>query len=353
MKVLVVDGSQGQTHTAVSAVRALAAGGHQVDLAYAGPWNVAARSRFVTRRFEVPGADDAGFAVAVHELLSDGSYDACFPTSDAALAALDWPGAALIDKREMHQRWARVGAPLARSWEFASGPALLADTHVLSFPLAVKAAEKVGDGVPSVWRAAEVSDLTPLRDMSSPVVVEEWLEGEQTALCGVLHEGRLLAAVHQRYLRTWPATAGDACAAVTTEPDLEVEKQVMEALHGYDGLFQTELIDGVVHDVNPRVYGSVSLAVHAGANLPDFAARLAAGHAPSGETVRGRVGVHHRWLEGDLRHVAAAVRSGDLRPREAARVMAPVRGTVHPDLSWSDLRPTLARLRYAARKVTP
>lgn len=352
MKVLVVDGSQGQTHTAVGAVRALAAAGHQVDLAYAGPWNVAARSRFVTRRFEVPGADDAGFAVAVRELLSGGGHDVCFPTSDSALVALDSPGAALIDKREMHRRWDRVGAPLARSWEFASGSAVLADTHVLTFPLAVKAAEKVGVGAPPVWRADDVADLAPLRDVHVPVVVEEWLEGDQTALCGVLHQGRLVAAVHQRYLRTWPATVGDACAAVTTEPDLEVEKQVTEALHGYDGIFQTELIDGVVHDVNPRVYGSISLAVHAGANLLDLAARSAAGHVPSGGTVRGRVGVRHRWLEGDLRHVATAVRSGDLRLREAARVLAPARGTVHPDLRWSDPRPTLARLRYAARSVT-
>ena len=180
---------------------------------------------------------------------------------------------------------------------------------------------------------------------------EEWLEGEQTALCGVLHQGRLVAAVHQRYLRTWPNEVGDASAAVTTEPDLDLERQVTDALSGYDGVFQTELIAGTVHDVNPRVYGSISLATHAGVNLPDLAARLAVGQAPPTSTLRARAGVRHRWLEGDLRHVASGVRTGDLSARQAASILRPRRGTVHPDLVWSDLRPTLTRLRFAARQV--
>lgn len=352
LKVLVVDGSRGQTHTALSTVRALGAAGHHVDLAHTGPWTVAARSRHVRARFAVPGADDTGFSVAVRALLATG-YDACFPTSDAALVELGWTGADLVDKREVQRRWEKVGARQPRSWQFDDGPQMLAAADRLPYPLAVKSAAKVGEGAPAVWRADGRADLAPLREVTIPVYAEEWLTGEQSALCGVLHHGRLVAAVHQRYLRTWPNEVGDASAAVTTEPDLDLEAEVSGALDGYDGIFQVELLGGVVHDVNPRVYGSISLATHAGVNLPDLAARLDAGEAPPSTTVRAPAGVRHRWVEGDLRHVAAGLRSGDLSARQAAAILRPGRGTVHPDLHWRDPRPTLARLRYASRRVKP
>ncbi len=353
MRVLVVDASRGQTHTALSTVRSLAAAGHEVDLAHFGPWTVAARSRHVARRFAVPSADDPDFAAAVSQVRAAGRYAACFPTSDAALVALDWAGAELVDKREVRKRWQHVGAPQPRSWEFGAGPELLRQAATLRFPVAVKSAAKVGEGAPAVWRADGIDDLAPLADIATPVYAEEWLVGEQNALCGVLHQGRLVAAVHQRYLRTWPAEVGDACAAVTTAPDLDLERQVTDALGDYDGVFQTELIAGVVHDVNPRVYGSISLATHAGVNLPDLSARLTAGEAPPATTLRAPAGVRHRWVEGDLRHVASGVRDGALPIRQAASALRPRRGTVHPDLVWSDPRPTLARLRFAARRATP
>jgi predicted ATP-grasp superfamily ATP-dependent carboligase len=350
MRVLVVDGSTGQSHTALGAVRALAAAGHQVDLAHAGRWAMAARSRFVARRHRVPDADEPGFADAVRALLDSGHYGACFPTSDAALVALEWPGAHLVDKRVLQQRSEDADHPRPEGREFASGPELVRYAHELPFPVAVKAAAKAGEGAPSVWRADSAVDLHPAADVTAPVFAEEWLEGEQSAVCGVVQDGQLLAVVHQRYLRTWPVEVGNACAAVTTEPDLALEQRVVETLRGYDGIFQAEVIAGRLHDVNPRVYGSVVLAAHAGANLPDVAARLAAGEPLPDETVRARSGVRHRWVEGDLRHLAATWRSKDRTLREVVRALRPVRGTVHPDLLWSDPGPTLSRLRYAARR---
>ena len=61
LTVLVVDGSSGQAHGPLGAVRALAAAGHEVHLAHAGPAWVAARSRPVTRRVRGAGRRGAGF----------------------------------------------------------------------------------------------------------------------------------------------------------------------------------------------------------------------------------------------------------------------------------------------------
>jgi predicted ATP-grasp superfamily ATP-dependent carboligase len=351
MRVLVVDGSSGQSHGALGAVRALTAAGHEVDVAHAGRHALASRSRDVSRRHVVPGTGDAAFADAVRRLLDRGEHAACFPTSDAALLALDWPGADLVDKRLLAKRCEAAGMPHAASHEFASGAELVARAAGLAFPVAVKPATHEGGDPVGVHRAGSPADLRPLADLPDPVVVEEWLTGEQRAVSGVVHEGRLLAVAHQRYLRTWPVECGISCAAVTTEPDPDIEGRLVAALDGYSGIFQAQLIDGRLHDVNPRVFGSVSLPVAAGANLPDLAARLAAGLA-AGEpvdapTVRARPGVHYRWIEGDLRHVAARLRAGG-PGRRTLRALRPVRGTVHPVLRWSDPGPTLARLRFAA-----
>jgi predicted ATP-grasp superfamily ATP-dependent carboligase len=353
MRVLVVDGSAGQSHGALGAVRALAAAGHEVDVAHASRWALAARSRHATRRLAIPGTEDPGFPEAVRRLLDGGGYAACFPTSDAALVALDWPGAGLVDKRLLRTLCETADVLHPRSQELDSGADLLQRAGELRYPVAVKAAAKVGAGSTSAARADSPADLellAGLAELTDAVVVEEWLTGEQQAVSGVVHDGRLLAVAHQRYVRTWPVCCGIACAAVTTEPDRALEERLVAMLDGYDGIFQAQLIDSRLHDVNPRVFGSVLLAASAGANLPDVAARLAAGEASTGEPVRARPGVPYRWVEGDVRHLLATLRSGESSRLDVARALRPVRGTVHPDVWWSDPRPTLARLVYAVRR---
>ncbi len=180
-----------------------------------------------------------------------------------------------------------------------------------------------------------------------PVVVEEYLNGEQRSVAGVMWRGRLRAVVHQRYVRTWPRDCGVASYAVTTGSDEELESKIEVLLQGFDGLFQCQLIDGRLHDVNPRVYGSMSLAVRAGANLADALCRLAHGEEVGlKRPLRARPDVAYRWIEGDMRHLSQAWRAGETTPWSALRVLRPRRGTAHSDVWLSDLGPSLARLAH-------
>ena len=354
MKVLVLDGSSGQSHGALGAVRALGKAGHRVDVAHAEPRALAARSRYCAERHRIPGTDAPDFAEQVRRLMEAGGYDSCLPTSDAALVALDWPGADLVDKRVVRRRWAEAGGPGTRTWELGSGAELLDRAGELPFPVAVKSAVKAGAGETGVWRADSAADLARLATSSEPVFVEEWLEGEQRAVAGVVAQGRLRAVVHQRYVRTWPRDCGVASAAVTTGPDLELEQRLVRLLRGYDGIFQCQLIGGHLHDVNPRVFGSVLLGYRAGVNLPHLAVTATSGadQGPGAEPVRGRPGVRYRWLEGDLRHVLAAARDGAGGRSGLWGALRPEPGTVHPDLWLSDPAPTLARARFAVRRAS-
>lgn len=352
MRVLLVDGSSGQSHGAVGAVRALANAGHEVDVAHAEPLALAAWSRHRARKMRIPSTEDPRFAEVVRTLLEHGRYDACLPSSDAAMVALDWPGAELVDKRVVRERWARAGGPATKSWEFASGVDLLDRAAELpSFPVAVKSAVKSGPGASGVFRADSVTDLEAVAQARQPVFVEEWLSGVQVAVTGIISQGRLLAVTHQRYLRTWPVECGIACAAVTTEPDLELEELVANLLGDHEGIFQCQLIDGRLHDVNPRVFGSLLLAYRAGVNLPHLAVTLAAGQLAANDApVRGRPGFHYRWVEGDLRHLKQVRGRSEVASSDLARALRPVRHTIHPDVWLSDPVPTAARLLYAGRQ---
>jgi len=97
------------------------------------------------------------------------------------------------------------------------------------------------------------------------------------------------------------------------------------------------------------VYGSLPLAVAAGANLPAIACRAAAGEHGS-DIVRARPGVCYRWLEGDFRRVLHDVRHGSLTLRAAGRALWPRRGTAHSVESVRDPGPGLVRLMGAARR---
>jgi predicted ATP-grasp superfamily ATP-dependent carboligase len=173
-------------------------------------------------------------------------------------------------------------------------------------------------------------------------VVQPFLTDGMRAVCGVLHEGRFVALVHQRYLRIWPPDAGTACAAVTTEPDEQLEQRLLRLLDGHEGLFQVQLLGDFVIDVNPRLYGSLPLAVASGANLPALWCEVLAGQGPR-ELVRGRAGVHYRWTDADLRAIGFALAGRRMPLGALLDAVRPRRGTAHSISTLSDLRPLLSR----------
>jgi predicted ATP-grasp superfamily ATP-dependent carboligase len=165
-------------------------------------------------------------------------------------------------------------------------------------------------------------------------------------VAGVIDEGELLGISVSRYARTWPPHAGSASASVTIEPPdglVESSRRLLAAI-GWRGIFDLEfleLADGrhATIDLNPRVYGSMALAIAAGANLPAIWVGLLRGdrRAP----ILARPGVHYRWEEGEVRAVLRAVLRG--RMGELASVVRPRRHTVWALTRIGDPGPLVAR----------
>jgi predicted ATP-grasp superfamily ATP-dependent carboligase len=195
------------------------------------------------------------------------------------------------------------------------------------------------------------SELEAVAHRAGPLVVQPFLAENLRAMAGVLWDGSLVAVVHQRYLRTWPGECGTACAAQTVGPDLQLEERLLRLLDGYEGIFQAQLAGDSLLDLNPRVYGSLPLAVAAGANLPAIYCDLLAGKEV--RPVRAGPGVFYRWIEGDLRHVAWAVRAGRMGLGAALLALRPRRRAAHSTEWLRDPMPVVARLRHAATARRP
>jgi len=133
-------------------------------------------------------------------------------------------------------------------------------------------------------------------------------------------------------------------------PDTELESRVLDVLGDYQGIFQVQLIGAHLLDINPRVYGSLPLAVASGANLPAVYCDLLGGRkleAPK----RAEPGVRYRWTEGDARALAGGVRAHDLSMAEAVRALRPRRRTAHSLEDVRDLKPLLLRGYNVVRRL--
>jgi predicted ATP-grasp superfamily ATP-dependent carboligase len=347
--VVVSDHVDGRSRSAVAAVRALGTAGYRPVVTVSGRRSAAAVSRSCAGVLHTPRPGTAGYREAVEEYADAHGAAPVVAASDAVLVALGRPGADLVDKAVLAKRAVAAGLRVPPTRDFVNGTAVLAAADDLRYPMVVKAVVKT---LPSevAHRVDSAHELTAaVTALSGPVVVQPFVEGTMRAVGGVIRDGRLLAVVHQRYVRIWPPDAGTASAAITTDPDLELEARLPELLDGHDGVFQVQLIGDQVIDVNPRVYGSLPLAVAAGANLPAIACRAETGSLGD-RVLRGRPGVRYRWLEGDLRRVVHDVRMRNLPLRAALRALQPHRGTAHSVESFRDPGPILVRLTEAARR---
>jgi hypothetical protein len=295
---------------------------------------------------------EEGYAASVRAELSRGRYLVSLPSSDASLMALGAPVGHLVDKAALSARAIDAGLPVPPTRVFAGRTEVLDSVNDLDFPVVVKP-------VISRFPARRVGSPTELADSFTddvPVIVQPFLLDQLHAVAGVVWNGRLVAAVHQRYFRTWPPDCGTACAAETIDGDPVLEERLLRVLHGYEGIFQAQLAGPHLLDLNPRVYGSLPLAVAAGVNLVAIYCSLV--QAPQGgrvpgldfKPIRARPGVFYRWIEGDVRNLWNAVRIGRLTVPKALRQLRPRRGAAHSTESLQDPKPAIARFNHALRR---
>ena len=186
------------------------------------------------------------------------------------------------------------------------------------------------------------------------LLIQTFIPGQLGAVCGVAWYGEIVTAVHQVARRIWPPDTGVSAYAETVAPDRVLQEQVasLVRLLAWSGIFQAQFMradNGAYFiDFNPRIYGSLALAVAAGANLPAIWVSLLTGSRV--ETGPYRVGFRYRSEELDIRALLHLLRGG--RPLAACRGLIPRRPTTHAVANLTDPLPLLTSLAKARRRLT-
>jgi predicted ATP-grasp superfamily ATP-dependent carboligase len=160
----------------------------------------------------------------------------------------------------------------------------------------------------------ELRGLSGSPGLGCGALIQEFVPGWGEGLFFAAAGGRSLARFAHRRLREKPPSGGVAVLCESIEPDEELARageRLLERLawHGVAMLEFRRTPEGraVLMELNPRLWGSLQLAIDAGL---DFARLLLAlhGDAPLPE-LDFRPGVRSRWLLGDVDHLLIQLRA--------------------------------------------
>ncbi len=195
---------------------------------------------------------------------------------------------------------------------------------------------------------------TAVRLLGDRYLVQGIEKGPVLSFAGVFAGGRLLGEAMSRYRRTWHPEAGNVSFSQTVAVPDELRVRIVGLLQelGWEGLFELELIERkpggwAAIDLNPRPYGSLALAIGAGANLPAVWCAHVLGLSP--DPVSAKQGVLYRWEDADLRHGLWQARRR--KTRAAAEVLRVHRGVVHAYFAPGDPGPLVARAVFLAKST--
>ena len=327
----------------LAACRSLHTAGYAISAAAFNRFAATHWSRDCSERLRMadPGQDAELFVEDLRQQLTRRRYAVLVPGSDRALLAIS-------QRRERLQDLTRLGLPTPTDVERSLNREIMAEVaatvgfspaesirctsleegrtaaRAVGFPLILKAprtAAHVDDAVqktPSTQRVATEQELAEAIPAYPGVFLVQKVEsGLPLSFGGVIAGGRLLGVAVARYRRTWPVSAGNAAFAetVAASPMLEEMVRALMVSLGWEGIFELELIQAagdrfVPIDLNPRPYGSMTLAAAAGAPLPAIWCNWLLGHDP--RPMRARPGYRYRCEDADLRHLLWQLRHGNL-----------------------------------------
>jgi predicted ATP-grasp superfamily ATP-dependent carboligase len=317
MKVLVFGDDTGPC---LAAARSFARRGIEVHLTTQDGQGAASRSRFVARVHPLPlyRGDGAGWLEALREICAAHAYVLLVPTSDSSLEQLlkhqaDLPGmtlavpnpeaaAAFTDKALTRQLAMELEVPIAEGTRIEKIDGRWGLEADLPLPVVLKRRRS--------YRCGEPDQKAPVLLVDSPCklqraigtgrfdLAESALPGFCRGVSVLARGGRVLAAHQHRRLRQKHAT-GPSSSRISEPCDPQLlewtERLVAEtALTGVAMFEYRHDPDGgrtVLLEVNPRLWGSLPLALAAGADFPALLlAMLVAGQAPPRQ-VGSRAGV--------------------------------------------------------------
>lgn len=291
----------------IAGIKALALDGDTCDMAWDFNWlHRAFKSRYVNRFFSIPSAetDPRGYVKGILELLEHGSYDLLMPFGNhachqAALAQEEISKRTRLlvpaiqnhliafDKSLTYQRCLEIGIPVPKT---ITDVPLSGEydplAHGLQFPLVIKT--KSGSGVKSGVRFVEkpqdfeksLSEIygtyasRGFNDDYRPIL-QEFIPGSIHDACITAQNGIILTFLSQVRHLMYPISGGVGAINTTTHNDalFELVKPLVKSLN-WSGPAQIEFKfderdrQYKLIEINPKLWGTLDLAIQSGVNFP-------------------------------------------------------------------------------------
>jgi predicted ATP-grasp superfamily ATP-dependent carboligase len=237
-----------------------------------------------------------------------------------------------VDKHALMVRAAAMGVPVPRSLLVPDPSTLTELPSQLEFPIVIKARRSrflvdgcwVSGDVRIIRDFEELAAVAEKPGLQAGALVQEFVPWHGEAIFVLAQEGRTLVSFSHRRIREKPPTGGVSVLRESIEPDPELlaHSERLLAELGLTGVAMVEFRrrpggPGVLMEINPRLWGSLQLAIDAGVDFPSLWLSLERGEQVMPGSAR--VGVRSRWLLGDFDHLLISLRRRPMRKATGRR----------------------------------
>jgi predicted ATP-grasp superfamily ATP-dependent carboligase len=343
---------------ALAAMRSLARGGVRVGAVACrswASWAPAFKSRLCSFAAVVPDFTDdpEGYVDALRALLDEYPARMILPAHDGSIEAIR-PRRAELESRTFLPLASEAALSIAvskprtlalakelniavpRGVLVSDGGDVRAAINEVGCPAVIKPVSSWGqrDGVGkscSCMLALTVDEAKRSVDVLSAAgvksLVQQWLPGRRDAVSIFFAAGQVWARFAQTSYREFPPLGGSSvlCESIPLRADLTEPAEQLVRTIGLEGCSMVEFRGDqaghpVLMEINPRMAGSVALAISAGVDFPGLLYAWAR-QEPLHEIKEYRVGRRLRWLGGDLWNLRMTF-DGQGRPDNPSRSAA-------------------------------
>jgi predicted ATP-grasp superfamily ATP-dependent carboligase len=271
---------------------------------YVVPYTADAREQYVdevvsiARRHGARGIlchhEEQMLALCQHRARCAGTCDLLFPDGDVLQACLDKP--TLLRAAQ------EIGFRVPITLEIESVAAAVAAAPHIPFPVGIKPR----GGLPAHVRTQWDEFWSRVADPVAPLIVQQFIPGRYIGLGLAVHNRRAVASFQWTALREYEAGLGALRVSIEPSDALVESATALCNSIGYEGVCEVECRGDIderspmLMEVNPRLWGGVSLPVACGIDFPWIAYEIYSGQPPS-PVHAYRPGVVSRNLSGDLR----------------------------------------------------
>jgi len=362
MKVLLTDGNFKHT---LAAVRSLGKRGIEVTVLSHLPISISFYSKYCQHHLIAPAPEkDLRFADFLLEYVKKNQFDVLLPISFAAVMQVsrirhelekfvkiplaDAPSLGIAGSKERTIQYAeKIGVRTPKTWYPKTESDADAIAQEVSYPAVIKGSEESGF-VRYANSPEELSEKFRMIARYSPVI-QEYITGEGYGFFALYNHGNARAMFMHKRIREYPVTGGPSAVAESIyDPELrDAGLKLLDALH-WHGVAMVEFKKDkntgkfVLMEINPKLWGSLGLAIASGVDFPYLTCRMAI-DGDIDPVCTYQTGVKFRWLfPADLFHVMTNPR---IMPQFISDFWDPA---IRFDIDIHDIRPTIIQVGMTA-----